>query len=103
MNRIVRRVDDLQLELTIVVGFYEEGDLGCLLAPSLSLLLLELLPLKLQRALLSTVGAESYRNRYCGGDKRHQGEDGANPGSLGGDLLPVRHVLHGLEHRRLDP
>src|ERR671916_561352 len=48
---IVRRVDDLQLELPVIANVYEERDLRRLLPASLSLLLLELLPLELQRLL----------------------------------------------------
>src|SRR4051794_12122878 len=88
---IVRRVDDLQLELPVIANVYEERDLRSLLPASLSLLLLELLPLELQRLLLSTEDVQSYCECYRRDNKRHQRDYGNHPGRLSGHLIPVRH------------
>jgi hypothetical protein len=88
---VVRCVDDLQLKLPVIANVYKERDLRRLLPASSSLLLLELLPLELQRLLLSTVDVQGYCERYRRDNERHQRDYGNYPGRLSGHLTPVRH------------
>ena len=76
----------------LVISIVYEDTRPWLPAPAeLSLLLLELLPLELQRLLLSTEDVQGYCERYRRDNKRHQRDYGNHPGRLSGHLIPVRH------------